>query len=242
MDTWARLQWSLRYSYQRPISTTSTAARCTEPEQWGVPSGTGSKTRRDHSVYSGTMHNKTQRYLHHRLRRWGCCGEVWNPLRWLDSLPIPKRRFNFYISGKSGYGKDVTSRAIARSWYPDLKNDDGIFFLLPSKRMPVSSKYRSQNWAPNQEVSLFSTSFVLVVRFTAMPSVFSAPRCVRNMSIIIRSLIRTAALCAGYTHWSPIWSPSSQELTMAWAISICKTTLTSLVSASTAASGPTSFP
>ena len=42
-------------------------------------------------------------------------------------------------------------------------------------------------------------TFVLTAKSTAMPMDLFARRCVRNMSTITRSLIRTVAVCAGYT-------------------------------------------
>lgn len=47
-----------------------------------------------------------------------------------ERAEVPSTRVNFYLSGKGGVGKDLTSRALARALYPDLKNDDDIFFVV----------------------------------------------------------------------------------------------------------------
>ncbi|HBA48496.1 MAG TPA: hypothetical protein DCZ91_12000 [Lachnospiraceae bacterium] len=44
-----------------------------------------------------------------------------------DSKP-PKTRLNYYICGDAGAGKGVMSRALARALFPDLKEDEEIFF------------------------------------------------------------------------------------------------------------------
>lgn len=41
---------------------------------------------------------------------------------------LPTTRLNYYISGRGGVGKGLLSRALARNMYPNLKNDDDIFF------------------------------------------------------------------------------------------------------------------
>lgn len=41
---------------------------------------------------------------------------------------LPLARINYYVTGRGGVGKGLISRAVARNLYPDLKNDDDIFF------------------------------------------------------------------------------------------------------------------
>ena len=41
---------------------------------------------------------------------------------------MPKTRINYYVCGHSVVGKNLISKAIARSLYPDLKDDNDIFF------------------------------------------------------------------------------------------------------------------
>ncbi len=41
---------------------------------------------------------------------------------------LPSARINYYVTGRGGVGKGLISRAVARNLYPDLKNDDDIFF------------------------------------------------------------------------------------------------------------------
>lgn len=43
---------------------------------------------------------------------------------------MPAVRLNFYVYGEGGAGKDVMSRALARSLYPDEKDDNKIFFTV----------------------------------------------------------------------------------------------------------------
>ena len=40
-----------------------------------------------------------------------------------DVMPMPQTRMNFYIYGDGGSGKDVLSKALARSMFPDLEED-----------------------------------------------------------------------------------------------------------------------
>lgn len=43
---------------------------------------------------------------------------------------VPKIRMNFYIYGPGGTGKGLLSKAIARAMFPDLENDEDIFFEI----------------------------------------------------------------------------------------------------------------
>lgn len=50
-----------------------------------------------------------------------------------DTAPLPPTRINYYVYAEdgqngSGIGKGLLSRALARSMYPHLENDDDIFF------------------------------------------------------------------------------------------------------------------
>ncbi len=49
-------------------------------------------------------------------------------LDYLAYQSLPPVRLNFYIYGKSGIGKDVMSRALARSLFPQYTDDEDIFF------------------------------------------------------------------------------------------------------------------
>lgn len=51
----------------------------------------------------------------------------------ISELNPPKTRINFFVSGSGGAGKGLISKAIARSLYPDLKNDNDIFYIVGSK-------------------------------------------------------------------------------------------------------------
>ena len=51
-------------------------------------------------------------------------------LQYLYNQNPPTTRINYYISGRGGLGKGLCSRALARSLFPDLKNDDEIFFIV----------------------------------------------------------------------------------------------------------------
>lgn len=45
----------------------------------------------------------------------------------------PQTRINYYICGKGGIGKGLISRALARSLYPNIKDDEDIFFEVGAK-------------------------------------------------------------------------------------------------------------
>lgn len=47
---------------------------------------------------------------------------------YLADLNPPKTRLNYYICGDAGAGKGVMSRALARALFPDLQDDEEIFF------------------------------------------------------------------------------------------------------------------
>lgn len=53
-------------------------------------------------------------------------------LEYLYNQDAPKTRINYYISGRGGLGKGLCSRALARSLFPDLAEDDNIFFEVGS--------------------------------------------------------------------------------------------------------------
>ncbi len=48
-------------------------------------------------------------------------------LEYISNMPTPETRMNLYVSGSGGSGKGVISRAIARSLYPDLPDDEAFF-------------------------------------------------------------------------------------------------------------------
>lgn len=47
---------------------------------------------------------------------------------YLSDLTPPKTRLNYYICGDAGAGKGVMSKALARAMFPELENDEEIFF------------------------------------------------------------------------------------------------------------------
>ena len=54
------------------------------------------------------------------------------------TAPMPKMRINYYIYAEdekagSGIGKGLLSKALARSMYPHLTEDDEIFFEVGSQ-------------------------------------------------------------------------------------------------------------
>lgn len=51
-------------------------------------------------------------------------------LQYLHNQKPPKTRINYYISGRGGLGKGLCSRALARSLFPDIENDDELFFIV----------------------------------------------------------------------------------------------------------------
>ena len=54
-------------------------------------------------------------------------------LEYITNQKPPKTRINYYICGKGGVGKGLISRAIARSLYPEYKDDEDIFFEVGAK-------------------------------------------------------------------------------------------------------------
>ena len=54
--------------------------------------------------------------------------------------PMPTTRFNYYIFGDHGRsGKGLLSRAFARSLYPEIDNDDDLFFSVGGKNVSFDS-------------------------------------------------------------------------------------------------------
>ena len=53
-----------------------------------------------------------------------------------DRAEMPKTRINYYVCGRGGIGKGLICKAIARSLYPSLKDDDDIFFEVGAKGVP----------------------------------------------------------------------------------------------------------
>lgn len=51
-------------------------------------------------------------------------------LEYIAKQKAPKTRINYYISGRGGLGKGLCSRALARSLFPDIKEDDELFFTV----------------------------------------------------------------------------------------------------------------
>lgn len=51
-------------------------------------------------------------------------------LEYIKQQQPPQTRLNYYICGSGGVGKDLMSRALARSLYPQYENDDNIFFIV----------------------------------------------------------------------------------------------------------------
>jgi hypothetical protein len=54
---------------------------------------------------------------------------------YLSNCPPPTTRTNFYICGNGGAGKDLLSRAIARSLFPQYEDDDDIFFTIGAENV-----------------------------------------------------------------------------------------------------------
>lgn len=57
-------------------------------------------------------------------------------LQYISFQRPPKTRINYYISGTGGMGKGLISRALARSMYPQYKDDEDIFFEVGAKGAP----------------------------------------------------------------------------------------------------------
>lgn len=60
-----------------------------------------------------------------------------------NEAPMPTFRVNFYIDGEGGHGKGLTSKALARSLYPNIKDDKDIFFPIGAKNVTFDG-YRGQ--------------------------------------------------------------------------------------------------
>lgn len=54
-------------------------------------------------------------------------------LEYISSLKPPATRINYYIEGQGGIGKGLICRAIARSLFPDMIDDEDIFFEVGAK-------------------------------------------------------------------------------------------------------------
>ena len=51
-------------------------------------------------------------------------------LDYIRRMKPPKSRINYYIYGKGGIGKDLMSRSLARALFPDIEDDEDIFFVV----------------------------------------------------------------------------------------------------------------
>lgn len=51
-------------------------------------------------------------------------------MQYICNQKPPKVRINYYICGRPGLGKSLLSRALARSLYPDMDDDDEIYFIV----------------------------------------------------------------------------------------------------------------
>lgn len=49
---------------------------------------------------------------------------------YLNATPVPEQRVNFYVSGSGGIGKGFTCEALARALFPNIKNDEDLFFTV----------------------------------------------------------------------------------------------------------------
>lgn len=54
-------------------------------------------------------------------------------LEYIKDATPPKQRFNYYICGDGDIGKGSASICLARSLYPELEDDDDIFFIVGAK-------------------------------------------------------------------------------------------------------------
>lgn len=51
-------------------------------------------------------------------------------MQYIQNMNPPTTRINYYISGRGGIGKGLCSKALARTLFSNLKNDDEIFFVV----------------------------------------------------------------------------------------------------------------
>lgn len=61
---------------------------------------------------------------------------------YLENKPLPLSRANYYITGQGGAGKSVAAKAMARSLYPDLEDED-LFYVVGDGRVAFD-KYDGQ--------------------------------------------------------------------------------------------------
>ena len=54
-------------------------------------------------------------------------------MQYISMQRPPKTRLNYYVTGRGGVGKGLICRALARSMYPHLKDDEDIFFEVGAK-------------------------------------------------------------------------------------------------------------
>ena len=51
-------------------------------------------------------------------------------MKYIQQADPPTTRLNYFVTGQGGAGKDLISRALARSLYPQYESDDDIFFIV----------------------------------------------------------------------------------------------------------------
>ena len=52
---------------------------------------------------------------------------------YISNQQPPRNRINYYVTGRGGVGKGLICRALARSLFPDMENDEDIFFEVGAK-------------------------------------------------------------------------------------------------------------
>ena len=75
-----------------------------------------------------------------------------------NKAELPYTRYNFYICGSGGVGKDTIGRGFARQFYPDMEDDD-IFHVVKDIRVPFDG-YDGQPviiWEDVRAVDLITT-------------------------------------------------------------------------------------
>ena len=84
---------------------------------------------------------------------------------YVSRMKLPVIRSNYYISGQGGAGKTVAAIALARSLFPDIKEDKKLYTIIGDKKVAFDN-YDGQpviiwdDWRPEELLSTFDRGLV----------------------------------------------------------------------------------
>ena len=82
-------------------------------------------------------------YLHYSVRTFYRARQ-----KYLNSLPAPQNRLNFYITGRPGIGKGVLARALARSLFPGIEANSMMFYAYFEREIDNKRLLRDYDGQP----------------------------------------------------------------------------------------------